>query len=572
MTLNPASDETCDVLVIGSGAGGLAAAVTAAKLGLKVIVAEKAPVFGGTTARSGGYLWIPCNPVSARAGAADSREEARAYLRSEAGTHYDAPRVDAFLGEGPCMVDFFEHETEVRFLAANAFPDYYPSTPGAVDGGRSILAAPYDGRLLGPEIKRLRPPLREITFVGMALSASQEVKHFFNATRSLRSALYVARRLMQHGWEMARYARPMRLTNGNALVGRLMKTALALGVDMRENAPARELLRDGEAATGAVLETSKGRVCITVRRGVVLACGGFPHDPMRQKQLYPHVARGGTHLSPAPDTNTGDGLRLAESAGGRVEEGLPNAAAWIPASIVTYANGKTGVFPHLIDRYKPGVIAVTKDGKRFVNESDSYHDFGQALLKTCGNAVEISAWLICDHRALRRYGLGFAKPFPLPLFMYLRSGYLQRGKTPEGLAARIGVDPTELAQTIADFNVGAAKGEDSAFGRGKSSYNRFLGDPEHRPNACVAPLNAAPFYAIKVMLGDLGTFAGIKTDAFARVLNREGRPIAGLHAVGNDMASVMGGAYPGGGITLGPAMTFGYIAGKFLAAQTKDSA
>jgi succinate dehydrogenase/fumarate reductase flavoprotein subunit len=225
------------------------------------------------------------------------------------------------------------------------------------------------------------------------------------------------------------------------------------------------------------------------------------------------------------------------------------------------------VFPHLIDRYKPGVIAVGRDGKRFVNEAHSYHDFGQAMQQASAGLPEAIAWLVCDHRALRRYGLGFVKPSPLPLYPHLRSGYLVRGRTPAELAQRIGVDVDALQRTIAQFNVHASRGEDPEFGKGSNAYNRFLGDPNHKPNACIAPLDSAPYYAIKLVIGDLGTFAGVVTDESARVVDSEGAFIPGLYAVGNDALSVMGGAYPGGGITLGPALTFGYIAGRHLAAQ-----
>jgi succinate dehydrogenase/fumarate reductase flavoprotein subunit len=236
----------------------------------------------------------------------------------------------------------------------------------------------------------------------------------------------------------------------------------------------------------------------------------------------------------------------------------------VPISLVPWPDGSTGTFPHFVDRAKPGVIAVTADGARFVNEADSYHDFIQAMVSAT-EGREHAAWLVCDHAALRRYGLGFAKPFPLPLGPHLRSGYLLRGRTPAELAAAAGIDPAALERTVEAFNEPARRGEDPAFGRGSTAYNRSLGDPLVAPNPCVAPLERAPFYAVKVVPGDLGTFAGLRGDAHARVLDGEGRPIPGLYAAGNDLASVMGGNYPGGGITLGPAMTFGYIAARHMA-------
>ena len=557
-----------DVVVVGSGAGGLSAALTARKHGLDVVVIEKEPYFGGTTARSGGVLWLPCNPVSQAAGVTDNPDAARTYLQHEAGNFFDPERVDAFLREGPQMVDFFVRESEVKFDAVPGFADYHPTAPGGVPGGRSIIASAFDGRALGKHIEQLRPPLREITFVGMMINSSREVQQFFNVTRSLSASLYVARRLVQHAREMLVHGRPMRLTNGNALAARLAKSLFDLGVSIQVSTPARELATAPDGSiSGVWIDGPDGPVLLRARRGVVLACGGFPHDKDRRKVLFPHAPTGEEHLSPAPPGNTGDGLRLAEGVGGITDDALPNAAAWIPVSRVQHRNGTSGVFPHLIDRYKPGIIAVSRRGRRFVNESDSYHDFGQSMIRTCqaDGDSETVAWLICDHRAIRRYGLGFVKPFPLPITPHLRSGYLLRSRTVEELATQAGIDPAGLGRTIDALNGPARQGLDPEFGKGSTAYNRYLGDPEHKPNPCVAPVDRAPFYAVKVILGDLGTFAGLKTDRHARVLSGAGLPIPGLYTVGNDMASIMGGSYPGGGITLGPAMTFGYIAGKHLA-------
>jgi len=561
-----AETHDCDVLVVGTGAGGLAAAVTARKLGLDVLLVEKDAFYGGTTARSGGWLWIPCSPVAKREGVVDSPEAARTYLQHEAGNHFDADRVDAFLRHGPAMVDFFERETAVRFVLGPAFADYHPDAPGGTDGGRSICAEPFDARELGAEKSRLRPPLREITFLGMMIGTGKELVHFFNATRSARSAAVVARLLARHGRDVLRHGRAMRLTNGNALAGRLAKSAFDLGVPLWTSAPARELVVEDGAVRGALVEREGRAAHVRARRGVVLAAGGFPQETARRRAMFCHAPTGTEHWSPAPPGNTGDGLRLGEAAGAAVEDRYPNAAAWVPVSLVPWPDGTVGTFPHFVDRAKPGVIAVTAAGTRFVNEANSYHDFVQAMVAATDGG-EHAAWLLCDHAALRRYGLGFAKPFPLPLRPYLRSGYLLRGRTLAELAAKAGMDAAALERTVAAFNKPARRGEDPAFRRGCTSYNRSLGDPLVAPNPCVAPLERAPFYAVKVVPGDLGTFAGLRADAHARVLDREGRPIPGLYAAGNDLSSIMGGAYPGGGITLGPAMAFGYIAAHHLAGR-----
>ena len=555
----------CDVLVAGSGAGGMAAAVTARKHGLDVVVAEKEPWFGGTTALSGGWLWIPGNPLAAALGASEPDGAARAYLQDQCGPWFDAARVDAFLAAGPRMVEFLTRETAVRFECPVMFPDYHPDVAGGAAGGRSIVAAPFDGRALGASLAQLRPPLPELTLFGMMLGSGKEIVHFFNATRSLESAWVVAKRLASHARDLALYRRGIRLTNGNALAGRLLKSADDAGVRILLAAPVRELLQGDGAVRGALLETAEGPARVHARRGVVLACGGFPHDTERRRRLFPHAPTGAEHWSPAPPGNTGDGLRLAERIGARIEQDLPHAAAWVPVSRVRRNDGSTGLFPHFIDRAKPGVIAVTRRGRRFVNEANSYHDFVQALMAAVGRDAEPTAFLLADHRAIRRYGLGFAKAFPLPLAPYLRSGYLLRGATPAELAARAGIDAAALQVTLDEYNRHARAGLDPEFGKGSTAYNRFLGDATVAPNPCIAPLEVAPYYAVQVVIGDLGTYAGIRTDARARVLGARGEPLPGLYAAGNDMASIMGGNYPAGGITLGPAMTFGYIAGCDLA-------
>ena len=305
----------------------------------------------------------------------------------------------------------------------------------------------------------------------------------------------------------------------------------------------------------------------TARHGVVLACGGFPHDVKRIAQAYPHVARGHQHLSPTPTGNTGDGVALAEQAGGVADIRYRDSAAWMPVSRVDYGNGEVGVFPHLLDRYKPGVIGVLRNGRRFTNESNSYHDVGAAMIEACRGMDETAMWLVCDKTTLAKYGLGFVKPAPMPIGRFLRNGYLVRGNTLTELAKNAGIDAAALEHTVKDFNVGAVHGEDPAFGRGRTSFNRYLADPAHQPNPCVAPVQTGPFYAVKVIMGDLGTFDGVRTAVTGDVLRRDGSPIAGLYAVGNDRASVMGGNYPGAGITHGPNMTFGFVTAHHIADQ-----
>ncbi|UPK37394.1 FAD-dependent oxidoreductase [Bradyrhizobium sp. 186] len=571
---NAGETYECDVLVAGSGASGMSAAITARFRGLDVLIVEKEPRFGGTTARSGGWLWIPGTSLARAYGIEETPEQARTYLRHEAGNNFDAARVDAFLSAGPEAVDFFTSKTALRFDMPLVFPDYHAEAPGGAQGGRSMVTRPFDGRELGDLIKTLGMPLPELTVFGMMLGSGKEIIHFMRVTKSLTSAVYVAKRLSRHLMDVLRYGRGMTLTNGNALAGRLAKSALDLKIPMWLSSPVRELTVENGAVTGAIV-TREGRdVRIRARHGVVLACGGFPHDVERRKRMFPHAPTGNEHYSPGPTGNTGDGLRLAESAGGYVENRLPNAAAWVPVSLTTRKDGSRGVMPHFIDRAKPGVIAVMRDGKRFANEGNSYHDFVQAMVKAAKPGEEIAAYLVCDHKTLRKYGLGCVPPFPMPLGHHLRTGYLMRGDTLEALAAKAGIDGKAFTRTVAQFNATAPQGHDAAFGKGSKAYNRYQGDAMHGPNPCVAPLENGPFYAIKMVIGDLGTYAGIVTDENARAIDAEGRVIPGLYAAGNDMASIMGGNYPGAGITLGPALTFGYIAGRHLAdsAAKRDAA
>lgn len=566
---SPETSLSCDLLVIGSGAGGLAAAVTAAHLGLKVIVAEKDPQYGGTTAWSGGWMWLPRNPLAVAAGINEPIEEPLAYLRHELGERFDEARARAFLEAAPAMVDFFRSQTALRFIDGNAIPDFHGRTPHASLGGRSLCAAPFDGRRLGPHIARLKPPLPETTLWGMGIASGAELRHFLNAMRKPASFGYVTKRVLAHWKDLLLHRRGLRLVNGNALVAALAASAFEAGVQVRTSSPARKLLRStderGERVTGAVLGTADGPVEVHARCGVLLACGGFPHDTDRKRALLPHAPNGTEHHSAASRGNTGDGLRLGESAGGRVGTDGLQAAALAPVSLMPRSDGTFAHFPHLIERAKPGLIMVRADGKRFTNEADSYHDVMQALIAATPAGQPVQAWLVCDHDFMRHYGLGAAKPAPMPLGPMLANGYVKRGRTLAELAQACGIAADALASTVQRYNAMALAGKDDDFAKGETPYNRIQGDAAFAaergwPNPCMGPLERGPFYAVRIVAGSLGTFAGLKVNTRAQVLDASGQPIPGLYAGGNDMDSMMAGHYPAGGITLGPAMTFGWIA------------
>jgi succinate dehydrogenase/fumarate reductase flavoprotein subunit len=552
----------CDVLVIGSGAGGLSAAVTAATLGLKVIVVEKDPQFGGTTAWSRGWLWIPRNPLALAAGFNEPIEEARRYLEHELGDYFNASLIDAYLAKGPEMVSFFAEKSSVQFISGDTVPDMHGRSPGAATGGRAICAAPFDGTILGENLQLLKPPLKEMTVLGMGLASGADTDHFFAAMRSWSSFKYVLKRLVRHCADRVSHGRGTYLVGGNALVARLASSALALGVDIRVSHPVQNLLSKDGKVTGASVVSGRGEFNIHARKAVVLATGGFAHDNNRKRVLVAHTHTGEAHWSAASRGNTGDGLNMAEELGAEVISER-RATALAPVSLVPRDDGNFTHFPHLFERGKPGIIAVNRAGKRFTNEANSSFDFMSDLLEQ--GLTE--SWLICDHRFIRRWGLGAVKPSPMrfQLGRFVHNGYLLKAKSITALAESAVIDPVNLVATIERYNSQALIGVDEDFRKGETPYNRMQGDKAHLPNPCMAPILQAPFYAMKLLPGSLGTFAGLHTNEFAQVLQQDDKPIAGLYAAGNDMASVMAGHYPSGGISLGPAMTFGYIAGKHIA-------
>ncbi|HET7474994.1 MAG TPA: FAD-dependent oxidoreductase [Dermatophilaceae bacterium] len=564
-----APDLDCDLLVVGGGAAGLAGAVTAAHHGLTVVVAEKAPVLGGATSWSGGWMWAPLNPLSQADGIVEDIDAPRTYLRHALGENYDAARVEALLENARHMVAFFENHTAVQFVSGTWIADIQGDLPGAGTGGRSVGPKPINLRRVSKDLRpKLRRQLYETSFLGLGIMAGPDLQAFLHATTSVKGFFHAGWRVGLHLLDLVTHRQGMQLVNGTALIARLAMSADDLGVRFLLNAPATRLLAEEGAVTGAVLAGPEGEVTVRARRGVLLAAGGFPHDVDRRRELFPRTPTGKEHWTLAPPETTGDGISLGQSVSGVFDTSLASPAAWCPVSLVPYRSGRVGTYPHIVDRGKPGLIAVLSDGKRFVNEADGYYQFTTAMIDSVPDGQEVAAWLICDHAFQRRYPFGMSKPFPVPVWPYLRSGYLKRGRTLADLARNCGIDPVGLTATVASFNTHAARGEDPQFGRGVSAFNRGSGDPEHQPNPSLAPLEKGPFYAIKVLPGSFGTFAGLKTDPASRVLDREGKPIAGLYAAGSDQANVMGGHYPSGGINIGPAMTFGYIAGRHAAGVT----
>lgn len=555
----------CDVLVIGSGAGGLSAAITAAHHGLDVVVVEKDSGLGGATAWSGGWMWTPRHPLARAEGFVEDIDRPRTYLKSVLGEHFDGRRIDAFLENAPHMVGFFHEKTSMRFVNGMKIADIHGDHPGASAQGRQVGPQPLNARRLPKRLRgKLLRQMYETSFLGMGIMAGPDLQHFLHATRSVRSFAHAARRVSTHLFDLAVYRRGMSFVNGTALVARLAKSADDLGVRMYVDSPARSLIEEDGAVRGAVVATPRGEVTVRARRGTVLATGGFSGDAERVREHFPKTT-GVDHHTLAPAGNTGDGIRMAEAVGGVLDTSGASPAAWCPVSLMRLPNGRTATFPHIIDRGKPGVIGVLRTGERFVNEGDGYYQYVSAMIDATPEGEEVASWLVCDHRFQRLYPFGMSKPFPVPQFPYLANGYLRHGRSLEELARDCGIDPVGLRRTVEEFNAHARAGEDPVFGRGATDFNRSSGDWMNEPNPSLAPIEQGPFYAVKVHPGSFGTFAGLRTDEHARVVGADGAPVGGLYAAGTDQSNVMGGHYPSGGINIGPAMTFGYVAGRHLA-------
>ncbi len=560
--------QTYDVIVVGAGAGGMTAAVVAAAEKLRVLLLEKSPLFGGTTAISGGMVWIPANAAMRAAGLPDTRENAERYLRCVLPPQLRGPLLEAFLTRADEAVGYLERHSSVRLRIVKTYPDYYQDAPGASLGGRVLEPAPFDARALGARFAQLRPPLREFTLFGGMMVDRADIPHFRRVGSSLSSTVRVGGLIAHYLWQRRRFDRGATLYLGNALAGRLLHSIIQRKVEVRLQAHVKELLTEGGRVAGVSAEVRGEPVAFRAVKGVILATGGFSHDPVRRGAFLPAAAR---EFSAACPSDAGDGIAMASALGASFREGADQNAFWTPVSAFHRRDGETALFPHTVtDRGKPGFIAVDRSGGRFVNEACSYHEFAKAMLRLARPPV----YLICDRPALRRYGLGGIRPFAFQraIARHVASGDLFVGATVRDLAGALGVPPAALKTTISDYNDGARAGVDRQFGRGSDAYQRHMGDADRQPNPCVAPLEHGPYYAVALHPADLATAAGLATNEVGQALRADGSPIAGLYACGADMSSVMEGAYPGPGVTLGPALTFGYLAARAIAgASTRET-
>jgi succinate dehydrogenase/fumarate reductase flavoprotein subunit len=558
-------DREVDVIIMGAGAAGMTAAIVSKNEGLVPLVLEKTDQVGGTSAWSVGMMWFVDSAPMQAAGFKDSFDKARKYFAGTVGTSVDASLQEAYIREGREALNYMLRNSELEVVAVD-YPDYHPELEGGMFG-RAHAPLEFDARKLGPHFKTLRAPLSAFAPFGGMMLDLVDLLHFLSFTKSARSFVHVMKRFLRYGVDRLRYHRGTRLVGGNALIARLYKTILDRQIEIWLRSSATRLIVDDGTVIGAEVLQDGRTIRIRARRGVVIATGGYPGSrEMRQENSRKPTVE----LTLGLPDNVGEGIRLGISAGGRLDRNAEDTGFYVPTSLLSNENGDKVLWGHfMLDRPKPGFIAVGKDGNRFTNEAASYHAFTLGMF----DAGAIPAYLVADAAAVKRYGIGVILPGSLSLRRYEKAGYLFRGRTLAELAGKIGVDPSGLERSVARNNQFAVTGVDADFGKGSSAYNIYKGDPTHSPNPCLGPIERGPFYAVKLMPGDFGTSRGLVTGSHGEVLDHENRPISGLYACGNDMNSPVGGHYIGAGITLGPALTFGYLSAMAIAGsgQTKVS-
>ncbi|MFJ9246172.1 3-oxosteroid 1-dehydrogenase [Streptomyces sp. NPDC101776] len=543
---------TYDVVVVGAGAAGMTAALTAAKQGLSCVVVEKAPTFGGSAARSGAGIWIPNNPVILAAGVPDTPAKAAAYLAAVVGTDVPADRRQSFLAHGPAMISFVMANSPLRFRWMEGYSDYYPELTGGLPNGRSIEPDQLDGNILGAELAHLNPPYMAVPSGMVVFSA--DYKWLALSAVSVKGAA-VATECLARGTKAALLGQKP-LTMGQSLAAGLRAGLQSAQVPVWLNTPLTDLYLENGTVTGAVVTSGGTAGLVRARRGVVVGSGGFEHNAAMRAQYQRQPI--GTDWTVGAKENTGDGIRAGQRAG--ADLALMDDAWWGPTIPLPGS-------PYfcLAERTLPGGLLINRAGSRFVNEAAPYSDVVHIMYDRDGTAPDIPAWLIVDQNYRNRYLFKDVLPtFTFPDDWY-NSGAAYKAWTLDSLASSIGVPAAALRSTVSRFNSLAASGKDTDFGRGASAYDHYYTDPSILPNSCLAPLWLPPYYAFRIVPGDLGTKGGMRTDARARVLRADGSVIPGLYAAGNASAAVMGHSYAGAGSTIGPAMTFGYVAALDLA-------
>ncbi|TCJ04117.1 FAD-dependent oxidoreductase [Cytobacillus praedii] len=547
-------DSSFDVVVVGSGAGGLTAALTARLRGLSAIVVEKTELFGGSTSKSGGTVWVPNNLYLKEAGVEDSYEQASAYMDAAIGNRVPKSLKDAYLSRGPEMVKYLHENTEhVRWEYTPGYSDYYPELPGGNPNGRAMEAQLFDLNKLGEDEKNLRKA--GLPTKGMVLKSSEfhKVNMITRTWIGKKTSLKVGMRLIRTKLSSYKPA-----TLGEALVARLYASLKEAGGEVLLSTPFHDLVFENNRVSGIVVEQKGKKMKIEAKHGVIFASGGFSHNRKLREKYLPQPSK--TDWTLSSEGQTGDIIEASRKLGAKLD--LMDKMWGTPTSIPP---GSPAFMP-VAERATPGLIIVNSNGERYLNESVPYHEFVDKMYENNQTeATTVPSWMIFDQTVKKRYlvfGIMPGQAFPKT---WAETGYLKVGHTPEELAEEIGISPKKLAATIKRFNKFAVDGKDQDFKRGESAYDRYYGDPTLK-NPNLAPLEKAPFYAIPIYPGDIGTKGGLVTDELARVMHENGQPIQGLYATGNCAASVMGETYPGPGATIGPAMVFGYVAASEMAA------
>ncbi len=546
-------DEQVDVVIVGSGGGGMTAALVAKHAGLDVLILEKSAYYGGSTALSGGGIWVPNHHLLVEAGIEDSFEKARTYLDSIVGDEISSQRKDAYVKYSPEMIVWLRDNAGLKFLSVSWYSDYHPDNPGGLAEGRSLEVKPFNGRKLKKDLKQLNPSPYEIPLnIAFTISEYHDLGMLTSTWRGKVTAMKVGLKTL-----LNLLIRRKPLTMGQGLIGRLRKSLKDFDIPVWLNSPLLDLIVDKGHIRGVILKKDGSEVRIKAEKGVILAAGGFAHNLEMRKKYHPFPVT--INWTVAHRDNTGDAILAGIKVG--ADTNLMDDAWWGPSSI--QPDGTP--FFHVGERGYPGSIMVNKSGRRFTNESASYVVVVHEMFEKHKNDDQhVPCYFIFDQLFKDKYIFGTTFPgqkFPRTFYEY---EYINKADSISELSYKIRVDEKNLEETIERFNNFARTGKDLDFGRGENAYDNYYGDPKVTPNHNLAPIERPPFYAVEMVPGDLGTKGGLVTNEFAQVLKKDGTIIGGLYAIGNSSASVMGRSYPGPGGTIGPSMTFGYIAAKSI--------
>ena len=566
MTAHDQSQSSYDVIVVGSGAGAMTSALFAADQGLSVLIVEKSDKYGGTSAISGGGIWIPNNHYFAAIGGQDSPELSMQYLKAATGEHGDPLRLQAYLDNAAPMIKKLTDNSRVRYAVADKYPDYYPQLPGALAGGRTLDPELFDTSLLADELPNLRKPSPSTLLMGRIAWTARDAHKAMARSFGWQWLIFklMARYKLDFKWRRkSKYDR--RAALGSSLVASLRRSLMDRNVPLWLNTDFQDVLLDGDRVAGIKVATGGKVLELKARRGVIFGSGGFEQNQTLREKYLPQPTRASWSATP-PGNNTGAALEAGLTIGAATA--LMDWAWWAPTIAVPGEEQPRGVFA---ERAFPGAIVVNSLGHRFVNEAAPYLEFVDAMYqdnrKTDGRSVP--SWVIFDGHFRFNYAMGPLMPAQVVPDSRLRKEWLNtvywKADSLEALAMQIGVDAQGLSSTVQKVNGYAQTGVDLDFDRGGNVFDRYYGDSNIKPNPCLAPLRKGPYYAMRLDAGDIGTKGGLLTNQHAQVVREDGQPIAGLYAIGNCSASVMGISYPGAGGTLGPAMTFGYIAANHIA-------